>query len=175
MNETVLVVAAAATAAALVYPPLARWAWAAAAFAVAAWMALESGLLAGLPLILGVVVATAMERADAPVVPGFNNMIARLAVLGGALLVSILVAVRVLVLDLVDGAQAFTLLALGAAALLYVLVHGGPVEESRASRLAIVVGAAGWIAAGHPGVVVPLATSGILVLLAVTPRRLVTP
>ncbi|HEV1998547.1 MAG TPA: hypothetical protein VGR61_10510 [Candidatus Dormibacteraeota bacterium] len=172
MSEGVLAAAAVAAIVALMYPPVARWAWAAAAIAVAAWAALESGLLGGAPLVAGVVVATAVERGDAPAAPGFSDMLARLAVLGGAILASVLMTVRVLVVDLVDGVQVLILLAVGSAAILYLLVHGGPVEEARAARLALVVAAAGWVAAGHPAAVVGLTAGGLLIVFALAPRRL---
>ena len=172
MNEGVLAVGGAATVAALLYAPAARWAWALAAIAVGAWATLVSGPSTGAPLIIGVVAATVLERGDAPAIPGFNNMVARIAAAIGAVAAALLIAVRVLLLDLVDSVEAFGMIAIGLAAALYMLTHGGAVEEARAARLALVVAAAAWVAAGHPSAAVSLTAGGLLVLLALAPRGL---
>jgi len=172
LPEALLAAAAVATIVALLYPPLARWAWPAAAAAMAVWAALASGISAGMPLFLGVVLATALDRGDAPARSAFNNVVARIAALAGAVLAALLVTSRVLLVDLVNGFQPFTLMAIGLAALFYMLAHGGPVEESRAARLALVTVAAGWAAAGHPGITVPLAVAALLLVMALVPRRM---
>ncbi|MGI8610647.1 MAG: hypothetical protein ACR2MY_15725 [Candidatus Dormibacteria bacterium] len=171
-GEWVLGLAAAATAGALLYPPAARLAWAGAAIAVAGWAVTQS-VPAGVVLVASVAAATFFERGEAPAAPGFNSTMARLAALGGAAAASLVVTVRVLLVDLVDGAQTLTLVAVGLAAVFYLLVHAGFVEESRAARLALVVAASGWVAGNHPGIVVPLGAAALMILMAVAPRRLV--
>ena len=172
LPDALLAAAAVATIAALLYPPLARWAWPAAAAAVGVWAAIASGISAGAPLLLGVALATALDRGDAPARSAFNTVVARIAALAGAVLAALLVTVRVLFIDLVSGFQPFTLMAIGLAAVLYMLAHSGPVEESRAARLALVTAGAGWAAAGHPGFTVPVAVAALLTIMALVPRGL---
>ena len=172
LADAVLGAAALAAIAALLYPPLARWTWPAATAAVAGWAALQSGVSAAAPLVLGVVLATALERGDAPARPGFNNIVARIATLAGAVIVALLVTVRVLVVDISNAVQPFAVMAIGLSAVFYMLTHGGPIEESRAARLALVTAAAGWAVAGHPGITVPLAVAAMVVVMALLPRWL---
>lgn len=172
MSDAGLAAAAVATVVALVYAPVARWAWGAAAICLALWTALAVGLAEGAVLGLGAAAALAVESPLAPRVSGFNNLVGRLATLAAAVVASLVILVRVFLLDAVDSHQVLVLFAIGLAAVLYLLVRDGPAEESRAARVALLAAAAGWGAAGHAGLAVPLASAALIVVMALAPRRL---
>jgi hypothetical protein len=174
LTDLLVVFAASATIASLAYPPLARVEWGVAAAAIAAW-ALASVGAAGGVLLAGVVVATVVERGGRPRTAGFNNLVARVGAAVGAAALAGLIGVRVFLVDVQESRQVLIVLAVGIAAILYILARDGAVEESRAGRLALVAAAAGWLVAGSTGtssVAVAVGAAGLAVAMALAPRAM---
>jgi hypothetical protein len=97
-------------------------------------------------------------------------MLARLVAVVAGVVGALVLAVRLLFTEPAQNPRLLILSAMVIAAVVHLLAHESPVEDSRAARLAVVVAAAAWAMGGHPGAAPALAAAAVLLAMAVAPR-----
>jgi hypothetical protein len=160
-----------AVAAAVIWPRLSRWCWAAAALLGCAWLAVTQSAPLALALAVATLLGVAAEGAGETIVPEFNRLTRCLGLLVGALLATVVVLVRLAHVDAMQAPVVFPVVAIAVISLVILFAALDPAEMYRAARLLLLMAAVGWTVAttgSQPASV--LMTSAVLPLLGLMGR-----